>query len=786
MKTASSELLSPAGSFDAAIAAFQYGADAVYLGLSRHSARAEAVNFTDSELLSLTAYAHSLPKRRAVYVAVNTLLRDDEIGDVLETLDVASEAGVDGIILQDLAVFDLIKRHYPDLKAHASTQLAIHSREGAQALADLGFSRVVLARELSLREIRDITENVDIETEVFVHGALCYSYSGLCLFSALRNDRSGNRGRCAYCCRSEFSLADSKCGGAYPFSMRDLFLFDSVNELQEAGVASLKIEGRMKNPLYVASVTDLYRRKLDKALDDSDTSRAAVSDMQTVFCRPVTRLHFDGRGAAEDIIDPAAVGHRGAFIGHVQTVRRDREGNRWLAFAPQRPLEMHDGIQVEWLNEDSGPVRRGRPFGFSIGAMRLSGETTLRFTVPSRSRVELLLPADAPLIPSNAKVFCSSSQAVHRAFAFSAPRSKDLRSSTGVICDVTLSPESISGTFSVAGQALSVSAEVPCTLSPAKNPGQTASAVEKAFSRLGESSWSLLRLNIHGDAGLYAPASILNELRRNLCSLLDEKYNENRLRIRAERKLAVQGLLEGLQVSGATPVPAKSVKIPIGAPVGGYAGYDETVLALSVDSCRDPVRLAECISQWSRISKSIRLSLPLIVRGGENGICARAIEYLLNEGYRNWECCDVAGLHQLKRIAGDALARELSITADGSFYAFNRLSASFLASLGIDAAVAPAETDDEQLLRMADYAKDWIIAPVRWRPPLFISETRPLIKGAGKDFPHAEIEDRKGARYTVDEYDGRWITRDISPIDRTPLIPALKSAGISHFRYDFT
>ena len=289
------ELLAPAGSFEAALAAFQYGADAIYLGLSNLSARAEAVNFTPEQLLSITAYAHALSPRRAVYVAVNTLVRDDEVQGVLDALDACSEAGVDGVILQDFAVFTLLRRNFPNLKAHASTQMAVHNLEGAQAIAELGFSRVVLARELSFAEIRDITAKAPIETEVFIHGALCYGYSGLCLFSALRTRRSGNRGRCAYCCRSEYQPVEGRERAAFPFSMRDLFLYDSVRDLRDAGVASLKIEGRMKSAYYTAAVTNAYRHALDAAMAGRPLEKLWRDEVDMLSHRPYSTGFYFGQ-----------------------------------------------------------------------------------------------------------------------------------------------------------------------------------------------------------------------------------------------------------------------------------------------------------------------------------------------------------------------------------------------------------------------------------------------------------------------------------------------------------
>ena len=214
------ELLAPAGGPDAAFAAFHYGADAVYLGLKKFSARAEAENFTLDECAEVTAYAHSLTPHRRVFVTINTLIRQDELAELVETLAALADIGVDAVILQDLGVYHVLRTHFPELELHASTQLAVHNRAGAEALARLGFTRVVLARELTLEEVRDVTATGGVETEVFIHGALCYSYSGLCLFSSQTLGRSGNRGKCAYSCRDSFEVAGARtpCATAHQSS----------------------------------------------------------------------------------------------------------------------------------------------------------------------------------------------------------------------------------------------------------------------------------------------------------------------------------------------------------------------------------------------------------------------------------------------------------------------------------------------------------------------------------------------------------------------------------------
>ena len=258
------ELLAPAGNREAAFAAFHNGADAVYLGLKKFSARAEADNFAIEGVGEVAAFAHSLAPRRKVYAAVNTVIRDAEIPDLCDAIMELAETGVDALIVQDLGAARIAGRIAPGLRLHASTQAAIHTAAGVRRAAALGFSRVTLARELSIEEIRSIARGCETEIEVFIHGALCFSYSGLCLFSSLFRGRSGNRGRCAYPCRDSFQTEDGRSG--FFFSMKDLGAGALARDLMDAGVASLKIEGRMKSPLYVAAVTDYYRRILDGKL----------------------------------------------------------------------------------------------------------------------------------------------------------------------------------------------------------------------------------------------------------------------------------------------------------------------------------------------------------------------------------------------------------------------------------------------------------------------------------------------------------------------------------------
>ncbi len=254
-RTSLPELLAPAGSYDSLVAAVNAGADAVYFGAGAFNARAFAKNFDTDELSRALTYAHIHGVK--AYITLNTLIYDKEIEDFIALASTAAKMGVDAAIVADMGAISLLRKHVPSLALHGSTQLSAHSADGINELSSLGLERVVLARELSLENIRLATDNSNAETEMFIHGALCVSHSGQCLFSSLVGGRSGNRGECAQACRLPYN-------SKYPLSLRDLSLSDHITEIIDSGVSSLKIEGRMKSPEYVYGVTEIYRRLLDE------------------------------------------------------------------------------------------------------------------------------------------------------------------------------------------------------------------------------------------------------------------------------------------------------------------------------------------------------------------------------------------------------------------------------------------------------------------------------------------------------------------------------------------
>lgn len=268
------ELLSPAGDVDCFYSALNNGADAVYLAGNRFGARAYANNFTEEQLIAAINYAHLFDKK--VYLTVNTLLKDYEINELNDFILPLYCSGLDGVIVQDIGVISHLKKYFPQMEIHASTQMSISDIDGANLLKSLGVCRIVTARELSLSEVKNIIDNTGIEVETFIHGAMCYSYSGKCLFSSFIGGRSGNRGRCAQPCRLSYD-------DVYPLSMKDMVTLTYLPQLIEAGISSLKIEGRMKSKEYVSCVTGIYRKYIDLYYAAPESYKVDENDLKLLL-----------------------------------------------------------------------------------------------------------------------------------------------------------------------------------------------------------------------------------------------------------------------------------------------------------------------------------------------------------------------------------------------------------------------------------------------------------------------------------------------------------------------
>lgn len=319
------ELLAPAGSLPAFETAVKHGADAIYIGAPALNARALARNFTLAEIAAMIDYGYGAGVK--VYLAMNSLMKEDDIPAVIRQLSVLEQLGPDALIIQDIGLFYLIRRFFPRLPVHASTLMTVHNSLGVRQCAEMGFKRVVLAREMTIDEIRKAHAASPVELEVFVQGALCYSYSGLCLFSSYLGGKSGLRGRCVQPCRRRYTWAGKGKGlkSGYFFSMHDLAALSLLPEIAGAGVVSVKIEGRMRSANYVGSVVKAYRLAIDAGKDLAGVLPEAESLLAAAMGRRTTTAYFT-HAQPKDAFSPAHSGNIGIFLGKIRHCKQQQAG----------------------------------------------------------------------------------------------------------------------------------------------------------------------------------------------------------------------------------------------------------------------------------------------------------------------------------------------------------------------------------------------------------------------------------------------------------------------------
>lgn len=491
-----SELLSPSGTKEAFKAAISNGADAIYLGLDKFSARAYANNFTIDSLKELLDFAHL--RNVKIFVTINTIIFDDELNDVYDTIDKLANMGVDAIIIQDLAVFNYIVNKYESLHPHASTQMGVDDLQAASLLKDIGFKRIVFARETPIEKIKEIKDELNIEVETFIHGALCVSYSGNCYMSSSIGERSGNRGRCAGCCRKYYSLEDltnnQNVGEGYLLSLKDLNTSQYINKM--AFIDSLKIEGRMKEPNYVASVTNYYRHLLDKENVEADS-------LLKVFNRTYTK-GFVNDASKEEVANIERPNNYGYLIGEI--IKKEKD-TIWIRL--HKSLSKGDQIRIETLNkriEISLPITRLYDGNFNM--IETASKTAI---ISCKEKVNI-----------GAKVYKTKDAQ----FVDEANRSllkneyKKLPIKMELNCHIG-KPLFLKVTY----QEYKVFVKSENIVNDARTSPLTKDDVIKQLSKLNETPYYLNNIDISLDENCFATVKELNELRRAAI----EKLNSQRL-----------------------------------------------------------------------------------------------------------------------------------------------------------------------------------------------------------------------------------------------------------------
>lgn len=651
------ELLAPAGSIESFFAAIEAGADAVYCGLKEFSARAKAKNFTIDEMERLAAYAHREGKQ--IYVALNTLIKERELPKLLGTLTALAAIPVDALIIQDLGLWRIARQFFPELPLHASTQLTIHNAAGVKMLEGMGFSRAVLARELSLAEISAIRGQTTMELEHFVHGALCYSISGHCLFSSYTSGNSGNRGRCGQPCRRRYTTRGKS--GFY-FSTSDLSAITLIPRLAAAGVMSFKIEGRMKNAEYVSTVVTAYRKVLDAR---PKAQQQAIIEAETIlgeaFGRATTHGLLKGN-VPTGIATPSTQGGIGRLLGAVEKVY-----GAALVLTTNDAIHVGDRLRIQPAESDLSGL------AFTVQEMSIGQRQVKRAEANTRVRISTpfkgisIHPGDQMYKVATGKTFTMSAEACARRLATSSPTPAQVRIEASCQKNqLTLSAESF-------GCCVKESYEVE--MEKADHSPLNRATLERTFSRTGHASLALTSLTAKHLPPVAIKPSRLNEIRRDLYAKLASVVENRRLKTWQQRNTeALAALLPLRPTQPTTPVELNVV----------ISGPRDLELLTDQDLCQLILPLTpELVTAVSKqgITDSdkqqrITWDIPAIIFEEDWQGFRTAISQLSKSGFTNFRLNNLSHFHFF------AESSNAKLVAGPWLYALNSQAAIALAALG--------------------------------------------------------------------------------------------------------
>ncbi|MEC0067583.1 U32 family peptidase, partial [Paenibacillus thiaminolyticus] len=509
------ELLAPAGDWDCMRAAVANGADAIFFGVEKFNARARANNFQMDELPEIMAFLHSYGVKG--FLTFNILVFENELADAKELIDACVTAGVDAVIVQDLGLVKLIREISPDFPIHGSTQMTITSPEAASFTKPYGLERVVLGRENNLKQIQKIGAEAQLPMEVFVHGALCVSYSGQCLTSEMWGGRSANRGECAQACRLPYDMmVDGKhqpMGDVtYLLSPKDLAALDLVPELIEAGVTSFKIEGRMKQPEYVANVVSKYRKAIDDYFDGRWTgpTKEEVRELQQSFSRGFTHGFLKGTNNKQ-LVDGTFPKSRGVYLGRVEQVLRDG-----IVCKLEAPLKRGDGIGFD-AGDPTKKEEGGRVYDLRRKGVKLEGEAQegwLVDIVPGRHDVDLRR------VKVGDRIWKTSDPALDKRMRATFDTEKPYRVFPVHVRVEGRAGEPLRTWWTDVPKGTTVQVDSELALEAAQKRPMDQALLEEQFGRLGGTVYQLERLDVALEGDVIVPMRELNAVRRRAVELL--------------------------------------------------------------------------------------------------------------------------------------------------------------------------------------------------------------------------------------------------------------------------
>ncbi|MCM2357684.1 MAG: U32 family peptidase [Geobacteraceae bacterium] len=744
------ELLAPAGSLEAFFAAMEKGADAVYAGLKDFSARAKAKNFSLEQLERMLGYAHSLDRR--IYVTLNTLVKENELPRLIEILAALEGMGADGVIVQDLAVARLARAYFPALPLHASTQMTIHNSLGVRQLEELGFERAVLARELHIDEIKGIAAGSRIGIECFIHGALCFSISGQCYFSSFLGGHSGNRGRCAQPCRRQYKYRGKE---GYFFSTNDFSSIEMLPQLAEAGVASLKIEGRMKSAEYVASVVGAYRLALDAPEKRRAEAVAEAKELLKLSFGRVPTRGFLASHQPTDIATPSLKGATGRFLGEIRTIRGSA-----ITFETKDRLHVGDRIRVQPKSDMAGRA-------FTVKEL-FAGKERVKVV---RERSLVTIPAPFPFKVGDT-VFKVSSET-----AFTMSENACLRRLEGVKggklpCRLTVT---------LAGDAMRVAAtlkggefamEFPLgELEPARTADMEG-VLRAQFARTGDTPFELDALAAPGFPALLIPPIRLKEIRREFYQALAARMTGA---LRTARDQARRRALAAL-VGAAAPARQQRAELIVRLEQlrDCHLLHQEGIDTVSFPVSRAALhQLPAFMRKLKGREERILWRLPFIIYEADLPFYREAAAWLVREGFRRFEAANLSHFQLLKGL-------DVEVSTDYRLFSLNSQALLAWQELGARACTLYIEDDADNMAQLLAAE-----LPIPRRVLVYggvpVITTKIRIKDVKGDAPL--VSDR-GDGYLATVRDGLTVITPTRPFSLTGFRRRLQEMGCGSFVVD--
>lgn len=771
------EILAPAGDMEALTGALKGEADAVYLGVADFNARQGANNFSLEELEGAIDLAHS--RNVKVFLALNIPVKQKELQDVLDIIDTAYSYGIDALILEDIGLMKLLSSIYPELPLHASTQMTVHNKDGVDLMEMAGASRVILSRELSAEQVRDIVEKSNIDIELFVHGALCYSYSGRCLFSSFLSNRSANRGACTQPCRRQYRImvdgeeVSRRLIGEYPISCAELCTLPELDRIVKAGVKSLKIEGRMKRPEYVTASSTIYKKAVEKICDTGENlSSEEIAEYETelakLFYRGFTKGFVSGE---KDVTHQKYSSSYGLFLGRTKDISRSKHYAD-LRIKLQQDISSKDGISI---------LTRMRMLGSKVDNIILDGEKVEK-ALKGDEVVLQISPKTGKAVRPQDEVFLSTDNLL-----LDSLQKKDIRKlPVNIVVKARKGEQLWIEVNESRGDSVFVDDYV---VQEAKSSPTTAEKISEAVEKLGDTPYYAGTVRIEADGNIFIPVGVITGARREAVSLLEKKVLEHYKRDRKSPRMEIRNtdLSESATVSREKILLGVEVSSVEALFIAAKAGADIIYLPIGDFDWLMGSENKEQILQLKEKGIEIVLVTPQVTFDHELENMKQLMEDVHNAGFK--VACSNPGTVRFASVM------DMDFVAQRELNIFNAQTAGFYYKAGASRVTLSSELNLDEIRDIASALvrspeKDQLELLVHGRELLLITENdllKPLAeRGILKRNSSVDLIDRKGDSFPMRRLGTRTLIYHSKVFNMLEYVKDLQETGVDVLRLDLS